>query len=55
MFAPVLYIGYSLYTKSWSFVPHLEADLFSGSRDEEDNETPKAPKNIVQKFWAWLM
>ncbi|ORY59041.1 amino acid permease [Leucosporidium creatinivorum] len=55
IFGPILYVGYSFYSKSWGLVPHLEADLFSGSRDEEEDDSHKGPKNIVQKFWAWLM
>lgn len=51
---PLLYIGYSIYTRTFKQVSLVEADYVSGTRDVEVEEEAPGHKNLVQKIWAFL-
>jgi amino acid transporter len=53
-FAPLIYIAYNLWKKSWSMIAPEDMDFVSGSRVDEE-EVEKPPKGVIGKAWAWLM
>ncbi|ODV96695.1 hypothetical protein PACTADRAFT_74318 [Pachysolen tannophilus NRRL Y-2460] len=59
-FVFVLYFGHKLYTRNWKrwYIPVEEIDVFTGL-DEVEAEAAsykrRDPKNIIEKFWFWLV
>lgn len=52
-FAPLIYVGYNLWKKSWSIIAPEDMDFVSGSRVDEEEEE-KIPTGIAGKIWAFL-